>query len=133
MPDRPSVPDAESIAWLEEPIRHDDYAGAALLARELKTPPLAIADGHAAVSQWPGPGMVGTRPRSWVSGSCNGTRANSLAKYPAHMVKVKYACLPCLVKKVLKVALKAIHAGKIAVAENKKLIRRFRGACVAEA
>ena len=30
--------DAENIYWLEEPIRHDDYAGAALLARELKTP-----------------------------------------------------------------------------------------------
>jgi len=30
--------DAENITWLEEPIRHDDYAGAALLARELKTP-----------------------------------------------------------------------------------------------
>jgi mandelate racemase len=30
--------DAENITWLEEPIRHDDYAGAARLARELKTP-----------------------------------------------------------------------------------------------
>jgi len=30
--------DAEGIYWLEEPIRHDDYAGAATLARELKTP-----------------------------------------------------------------------------------------------
>ena len=30
--------DAENIYWLEEPIRHDDYAGAAALARELKTP-----------------------------------------------------------------------------------------------
>jgi len=30
--------DAEDIFWLEEPIRHDDYAGCALLARELKTP-----------------------------------------------------------------------------------------------
>ena len=30
--------DRESIAWLEEPIRHDDYAGAALLARELSVP-----------------------------------------------------------------------------------------------
>ena len=28
--------DAEDIYWLEEPIRHDDYAGAARLARELK-------------------------------------------------------------------------------------------------
>ncbi len=25
--------DREDIAWLEEPIRHDDYAGAALLKR----------------------------------------------------------------------------------------------------
>ena len=30
--------DAEGVYWLEEPIRHDDYAGAARLARELKTP-----------------------------------------------------------------------------------------------
>ncbi len=30
--------DAEDIFWLEEPIRHDDYAGYAALARELKTP-----------------------------------------------------------------------------------------------
>jgi mandelate racemase len=30
--------DAENIYWLEEPVRHDDYAGAARLARELKTP-----------------------------------------------------------------------------------------------
>jgi mandelate racemase len=30
--------DGEGIAWLEEPIRHDDYAGNAMLVRELKTP-----------------------------------------------------------------------------------------------
>jgi mandelate racemase len=30
--------DAEDIYWLEEPIRHDDYLGAAKLARELKVP-----------------------------------------------------------------------------------------------
>ena len=30
--------DAENIYWLEEPIRHDDYFGAAKLARELKVP-----------------------------------------------------------------------------------------------
>jgi mandelate racemase len=30
--------DDENIYWLEEPIRHDDYAGAAILARELKVP-----------------------------------------------------------------------------------------------
>jgi mandelate racemase len=30
--------DAEDIYWLEEPIRHDDYRGAARLARELSTP-----------------------------------------------------------------------------------------------
>jgi mandelate racemase len=30
--------DDEGIYWLEEPIRHDDYAGAARLTRELKTP-----------------------------------------------------------------------------------------------
>jgi mandelate racemase len=30
--------DQEGVYWLEEPIRHDDYAGAARLARELTTP-----------------------------------------------------------------------------------------------
>ena len=30
--------DEEKIYWLEEPIRHDDYVGAARLARELKVP-----------------------------------------------------------------------------------------------
>jgi mandelate racemase len=30
--------DGEDIYWLEEPIRHDDYAGAATLARALKMP-----------------------------------------------------------------------------------------------
>lgn len=30
--------DREDIFWLEEPIRHDDYAGAARLAKELKVP-----------------------------------------------------------------------------------------------
>jgi mandelate racemase len=30
--------DSENIYWLEEPIRHDDYAGAAKLARELQVP-----------------------------------------------------------------------------------------------
>jgi mandelate racemase len=30
--------DRESFAWLEEPVRHDDYVGAALIARELSVP-----------------------------------------------------------------------------------------------
>jgi mandelate racemase len=30
--------DAEGLYWIEEPIRHDDYAGNAKIARELKTP-----------------------------------------------------------------------------------------------
>ncbi len=30
--------DGEGVYWLEEPIRHDDYAGAARLARELNVP-----------------------------------------------------------------------------------------------
>jgi mandelate racemase len=30
--------DQEGLAWIEEPIRHDDYAGNATLARELTTP-----------------------------------------------------------------------------------------------
>jgi mandelate racemase len=35
---RGRVLDRENLAWLEEPIRHDDYVGAALLARELGVP-----------------------------------------------------------------------------------------------
>ena len=35
---RGRVLDREKLAWLEEPIRHDDYAGAALIARELSMP-----------------------------------------------------------------------------------------------
>src|SRR5439155_14706714 len=30
--------DGEGVYWLEEPIRHDDYGGNAMLARALKTP-----------------------------------------------------------------------------------------------
>ena len=30
--------DDASLAWIEEPIRHDDYAGCARIARELRTP-----------------------------------------------------------------------------------------------
>jgi mandelate racemase len=30
--------DGEGVYWIEEPIRHDDYRGAAKLARELATP-----------------------------------------------------------------------------------------------
>jgi mandelate racemase len=49
--------DQEGLAWIEEPIRHDDYAGNAALARELTTPiqigenfdgPHAMADAIAA-------------------------------------------------------------------------------------
>jgi mandelate racemase len=49
--------DGEGLAWIEEPIRHDDYAGNATLARELATPiqigenfdtPNAMADALAA-------------------------------------------------------------------------------------
>lgn len=36
--DRGHALDAEGVYWLEEPIRHDDYDGAATLARALKTP-----------------------------------------------------------------------------------------------
>jgi mandelate racemase len=35
---RGRVLDRENLAWLEEPIRHDDYAGAAQLAHELTLP-----------------------------------------------------------------------------------------------
>ena len=41
--------DRESIAWLEEPIRHDDYAGAAMLAREL-TVPIQIGENFSLVA-----------------------------------------------------------------------------------
>lgn len=30
--------DGEDVSWIEEPIRHDDYRGCAMLARELRTP-----------------------------------------------------------------------------------------------
>jgi mandelate racemase len=49
--------DEEGLAWIEEPIRHDDYAGNAILTRELATPiqigenfdgPNAMADAIAA-------------------------------------------------------------------------------------
>ena len=49
--------DGEGLAWIEEPIRHDDYAGNATLVRELATPiqigenfdgPYAMADAIAA-------------------------------------------------------------------------------------
>lgn len=49
--------DGEGLAWIEEPIRHDDYAGNAILTRELATPiqigenfdgPNAMADAIAA-------------------------------------------------------------------------------------
>ena len=30
--------DSESVSWIEEPIRHDDYRGCAMLASELQTP-----------------------------------------------------------------------------------------------
>jgi mandelate racemase len=36
--ERGRVLDQEGIYWLEEPIRHDDYAGNATLVRELETP-----------------------------------------------------------------------------------------------
>jgi mandelate racemase len=36
--DRGRALDAEGLAWIEEPIRHDDYAGNATLTRELATP-----------------------------------------------------------------------------------------------
>jgi len=41
--------DDENIDWLEEPIRHDDYAGSARLARELKTP-IQIGENFSLVS-----------------------------------------------------------------------------------
>lgn len=36
--DRGRALDAEGLAWIEEPIRHDDYAGCAEIARTLATP-----------------------------------------------------------------------------------------------
>src|SRR5262249_36594387 len=35
---RGRMPDGEGLAWIEEPIRHDDYEGAARIAAELRTP-----------------------------------------------------------------------------------------------
>ncbi|MBI4367025.1 MAG: mandelate racemase [Deltaproteobacteria bacterium] len=55
--------DAENIYWLEEPIRHDDYAGAAVLARELKVPVqlgenFSLPSGMAVAIAQAGPGYV---------------------------------------------------------------------------
>jgi mandelate racemase len=55
--------DMENIYWLEEPIRHDDYAGAARLARELKTPiqigeNFSLPDGMAAALEQAKPDYV---------------------------------------------------------------------------
>lgn len=36
--DRGRTLDQEGLAWIEEPIEHDDYAGSAQIARELRTP-----------------------------------------------------------------------------------------------
>jgi hypothetical protein len=48
-----------------------------------------------------------------------------------YVVKIKYACLPCLVKNFLRTATKASHASKIAVAANKNISNGdFGGACV---
>jgi len=41
--------DRETIAWLEEPIRHDDYTGAAMLKRELAVP-IQIGENFSLVS-----------------------------------------------------------------------------------
>ena len=55
--------DRENIYWLEEPIRHDDYAGNARLARELKTPlqigeNFSLPDGMAAALEQAKPPYV---------------------------------------------------------------------------
>jgi len=55
--------DRENIYWLEEPIRHDDYAGNARLARELKTPlqigeNFSLPDGMAAAFEQAKPKYV---------------------------------------------------------------------------
>jgi mandelate racemase len=55
--------DGENIYWLEEPIRHDDYAGTAKLVRELKTPiqigeNFSLPAGMAAAMQQGGPQYV---------------------------------------------------------------------------
>lgn len=55
--------DAENIYWLEEPIRHDDYAGAARLAHELKVPiqigeNFSLPEGMAAAIEHGKPGFV---------------------------------------------------------------------------
>ncbi len=61
--------DAENIYWLEEPIRHDDYAGAARLARELKTPiqigeNFSLAAGMAAAIEHGKPRLRDARSRA---------------------------------------------------------------------
>src|SRR5262249_16489034 len=41
--------DAENILWLDEPVRHDDYAGSARLAREI-APPVQIGENFSGAS-----------------------------------------------------------------------------------
>ena len=43
--------DAENLYWLEEPIRHDDYAGNATLTRELATP-IQIGENFSEIARW---------------------------------------------------------------------------------
>src|SRR5258708_7127885 len=53
--------DQEGIYWLEEPIRHDDYAGYATLVRELKTP-IQIGENFSESSAMAAALAAGARP-----------------------------------------------------------------------
>src|SRR5205823_4080607 len=43
--------DGEGLYWFEEPVRHDDYAGAAKLAREFATP-IQIGENFLGTRRW---------------------------------------------------------------------------------
>ena len=88
--------DAENIYWLEEPIRHDDYAGASRLAREVKTPiqigeNFSLPTGMAAALEQAKPGYV--MPDLERIGGVTGWRqAAELAA--AHRIKISSHLFP---------------------------------------
>lgn len=101
--------DAENVYWLEEPIRHDDYAGAAKLARELKVPiqigenfslPVAMSaalDQHAADYVMPDleriGGVTGWREAAGIAQSRNVKMSSHLfPEVSAHLLAATPTC-----------------------------------------
>jgi mandelate racemase len=46
--------DGEGVYWIEEPTRHDDYAGCAAIARELATP-VQLGENFSQCTTWSAP------------------------------------------------------------------------------